>query len=242
LSAEYSERFFEIQISFARRIAAIMSLPLTETVLSHTAIYKILGLSGEFDCNHPVWSSYVQGLGEDRHDAAWTYHIYRERYDKIPKFTDSPHWGCFAYHYLPHHRMVKLHFSNQDTSGSSPLSLERRPIRLAELHAMFAHIKRTHPQAVNVAGGSWLYNWDAYRCLFPSAYRQSVRPEPPRFQFRSLWGQFLRRDGEVREEPAMHFIQRIGGLPAAGEAASCFPFQVLAAQGDLRDFFAYYNV
>jgi hypothetical protein len=72
--------------------------------------------------------------------------------------------------------------------------------------------------------------------------QQSVYLAPPRFQFRSLWGQFLQRDGAVREEPAAEFQQRVSRLCAASDAAACFPYQVLGARSDLREFFAFCDI
>jgi hypothetical protein len=240
--ALYAERFFDLQLRFARRVADVAPLPFPQAVLRYTAIYRTLGLRGNFVADDPVWQAYLHGLGDTGSDAAWTQQVCRERYHQIPKLVDGPHWGCFAYHSNDDQRAIGLHFLDNDASGLSPLSLARRPERLVELRSMFAHIKQAHPDVRYVTGGSWLYNWEAYLRLFPMSYCQSVRPAPPRFQFRSLWGQFLRRDGEVREDLAAQFIERFNGLHTVASAGTSIPYQVLTACGEIWNFYAFYNV
>jgi len=73
--------------------------------------------------------------------------------------------GCFSYARLSGGR-IRLHFRNAETDGLSPLGIERRGQRLADLAALFEHVKRTLPEPLQVVGASWLYNLDAYRRLF----------------------------------------------------------------------------
>jgi hypothetical protein len=40
----YPEAFLEIQVTFARRMAALTSVPLGEVLLRNIALYRILGL------------------------------------------------------------------------------------------------------------------------------------------------------------------------------------------------------
>ncbi|HEY7347236.1 MAG TPA: hypothetical protein VH599_02870 [Ktedonobacterales bacterium] len=238
----YPERYLEVQLLFARKVAEVARLSLAEAVLHNTAIYKILGIEGQFDAAQPAWQSYIQGLQGTRQDTAWAYQTYLTRYPNIPKFTDFPHWGCFAYDYYPERLAIRLHFSNQDTSSCGALSHERRSVRVAEMRAMFQYIRDAHPQARWVSGGSWLYNWDAYRRLFPPTFGQSARVDSPHLQFRALWGQFLRHTWQVNEEMAADFLQRVQRLRALEGIADCFPYQVLVTQGELQDFFAFYQV
>jgi hypothetical protein len=77
-------------------------------------------------------------------------------------------FGCFSYARSSGDR-IRLHFQNAETDGHSPLGIERLDRRLADLAALFEHIKRTLRQPLQVVGASWLYNLDAYRRLI-SAY------------------------------------------------------------------------
>lgn len=164
----------------------------------------------------------------------------------IPKFTDERHWGCFAYEYRStyhtHTNVAHLHFSNQDDSGFGALSRERMSTRLAELRAMFANVAEHEPRATMVCGGSWLYNRAAYRRLFPPAYTASPVVDEPHFQFRALWGQFLRHDWTVNEEMATRFLERVAGMSGEGQIASCFPHQVLLTACPIAEFFSFYGI
>ncbi len=240
----YPERYFAVQLLFAQKVADLAQLPLAEAVLNYTAIYRILGIEGPFDAAQPDWQAHLQGLQGTDQDAAWSYQTYLTRYPRIPKFTDFPHWGCFAYNYLPDRQVIRLHFSNQDTSPDGALSHQRKEVRLEELRVMFQQIQSAHPDAKWVKGASWLYNREAYRRLFPPAFGQSASVDSPllHVQFRALWGQFLRHTWQVNEEMAGEFLQRVQRLQAMEGIADCFPYQVLMTQGALQDFWEFYGV
>lgn len=238
----YSQRFFEVQLIFARAVAALAHQPFSEAVLRYTALYRILNVDGQLDPTQPVWQAYVRGLGDARRDAGWTHHFYLDHRHLAPTFNGERLWGCFSYDYLADRRTIGLHFSHQDTSGYGPLSRQRRVVRMDELRAMFGHIKRVHPDATSVTGGSWLYNRDAYRRLFPPAYVQSARVGIPGFRYRNLWGQFLRHDGQVNEDVAAPFLQNVGQLRGIERASQCFPYQVLDVHGPILDFYTFYRI
>ena len=40
----YTQRFFALQLTFARRIAALSGQPMAKAVLGYTALYRIMGL------------------------------------------------------------------------------------------------------------------------------------------------------------------------------------------------------
>ncbi|HEY7356943.1 MAG TPA: hypothetical protein VH590_10775 [Ktedonobacterales bacterium] len=238
----YPEGYFKVQLLFAQKIANVARIPPAEAILNYTAFYKMLGMEGAFDATQPEWRAFIDGLREPEQHTAWTYQTYLARYPRIPKFTDFPHWGCFAYDYHPDRQAIRLHFSNQDISGYGALSHERQAARMAELRLMFHHIQGAHPDAKWVNGGSWLYNWEAYRRLFPPAFGQSARVDEPHLQFRALWGQFLRHTWQANEEAAADFLRRVERLQTREGVADCFPYQVLVTQGALQDFYEFYQV
>jgi hypothetical protein len=219
-------------------------MPLDEAVLKYTALYRILGIEGQFEAAQPEWQAFIQGLKASDEDAAWAYQWYLARYSAIPKFTDFPHWGCFSYNFHPDRQVIRLHFSNQDTSPYGVLSHERQETRMMELRLMFQHIQGAHQEAHWVNGGSWLYNWEAYRRLFPLAFGQSAKTDPAQLNlpFRALWGQFLRHTWQVNEEVAGDFLQRVQRLQTLEDIADCFPYQVLSTRGALQDFYTFYQV
>jgi len=199
-------------------------------------------VDGSFDPDQAAWQAYLRGLRGEDSDATWTHHLYLQRRDQVPTFNGERLWGCFSYDYLADRRTIGLHFSHQDTSGDGPLSQQRRAMRMDELRAMFGHIKQAHPDAASVAGGSWLYNREAYRRLFPASYIGSARVGIPGFSFRNIWGQFMRHDWQVYEDLAALFLKRVGQLRDVEHALECFPYQVLDVQGPIEDFYAFHGM
>jgi hypothetical protein len=83
---------------------------------------------------------------------------------------------------------------------------------------------------------SWLYNLDAYKRLFPSAYRRSVR-EPgfaPHLNGTSTWGQVL--DWRQQVKPAMRdaVLANLACLDVRARRGRCFrcgPWRRVARSG-----------
>lgn len=241
----YPSPYFALQLTYAEKIATLLGRPFDDVLLEYTSIYKILGIEGDFDAGQPSWQVALQ-LAHGTDAANGLYHFYLSRLDVIPQFTDEPHWGCFAYNYRPtyetHTHVVRLHFSNEDVSTYGALSRERMPARLAELAAMFTHIAAHEPQATTICGGSWLYHREAYRRLFPPAFTTSPIIDEPHYQYRALWGQFLRHDWTVNEETATRFLERVAGMSDEGQIASCFPYQVLLTACPISAFLDFYGL
>jgi hypothetical protein len=117
-------------------------------------------------------------------------------------------FGCFSYALLGKDR-IHLHFQNADTVGHSSLGIACLGQRRADLTALFDHVKRNLPAAIQVVGVSWLYNIEAYRRLFPASYGASARVLPNRFRSMPLWGQFLDRHGDIKESMTRPFLERL---------------------------------
>ena len=141
--------------------------------------------------------------------------------------TGERQFGCFSFE-PPNEGVIRIHFSPNDTQdGVGPLAHPKYSRRVAELADMFAFIRREHgTEAKFVAGGSWLYNLEAYRRLFPSAYIASLRinTTPSGLAGGSWWGQFVdHRENVVadsshdifREPPASGSGGGVEGISAA---------------------------
>jgi hypothetical protein len=241
----YPPAFLEIQVTFARRMAALTGQPLRESALRNTALYRILGLDWSLDPHHPVWQRFVGELRDDgtRFDAAYQVYAERQAQGLIPDYdTSRPHWGCFSYEYHADGRSVRLHFADLDTTGVGPLSSQRQNARLAELRAMFAQIRREHLDAERVLGGTWLYNRAEYRRLFPPQYGASAHADHPHLVARGLWGQFLRHDNRMNEEVAARFLANLSALDDVAAYPACFPYQSLLTEAPIELFYAYYGL
>ncbi len=79
----------------------------------------------------------------------WTYRFYLTRPGGMVAPTVVATSGCFSYARLSGER-IRLHFQNAETDGRSPLGIEHVGGRLAELAALFEHVKRTLRQPLRV--------------------------------------------------------------------------------------------
>lgn len=215
--------------------------PLAPTVLEYTNLYIRFGCGRAFDPAHPRWQAYLAGLSNtgDRHD--WTYRFYATRSEPVMPPGHVATFGCFSYSRLDGDR-VRLHFQDGDRDGRSPLAAERGERRKAELTALFADVNRTAPNPERVIGASWLYNLAAYRRLFPESYLATAHAIPRRFRHMPLWGQFVKRDGALREDSAREFRERLGRHSSLEGLDHCFPFQVLALEAPVTNFCRFYGV
>jgi len=237
----YARAFFDLQLQFAETVSALSRRPLADTLLDYTNFYVRFALGRGFDPDHPGWREYEAGLRDARDRREWTYRFYLSRSGPEAGPDVTAAFGCFAYAPQGPDR-VRLHFANAETGEGSPLAAAQRGQRLADLTALFRHLQRTTPQPPRVVGASWLYNLDAYRCLFPMPYLATARVLRGRFRHMPLWGQFLDRRGEVKERVARGFLERVGRLSSLEGLDQCFPLHVLGLEASAAEFYAFYGV
>ncbi len=236
----HSKDFFDLQMTFAEKVASLSGTSLEQSLLDYTNLYVRFGLGRDFDCRHPVWLEYLSGLANPVDLREWTYRFFLTRPRDIQPPSVAATFGCFSYAKLSDEH-IRLHFHNAEATGRSPLSIECFDARLAELRSLFQHVERTRQAARKVAGVSWLYNLTAYRRLFPPSYPATARVAAPRFRNMPLWGQFLDRHGAVRESMAVPFLQRLSHQTDVNGMARCFPLQAMAVEAPVSDFHAFYE-
>ncbi|MGH8781680.1 hypothetical protein [Paraburkholderia sp.] len=236
-----SREFFDLQLRFADRVAALAGLSFEDALLDYTNLYIRFGLGRAFDRMHPVWREYADGLRTADDASAWTWHFYQTYAHETPPPHAAGTFGCFKYA-DESDDLIRLHFQYADPTGAAALGIERMPARLAELHALFVHVAHNRPQTRCVAGTSWLYHLTGYRRLFPDAYLASATVAPARFRNMPLWGQFLDRHGDVRPHPAAQFIERVARATHPDDLAGCFPLQPLTLEAPVDAFYAFHRV
>ena len=122
--------FFELQIRFAAAIAQRSYLSFEEALLDFTNLYVQL-VSRAFDPLHPIWQTYLMGLGQAADKVAWSYDFYQLRREShVPSS-----YGCFRFNYLSATDTIRCHFVDVDTSGHGALR-DRRSTRLNSSHAL----------------------------------------------------------------------------------------------------------
>ena len=236
----YGREFFDLQLMFARAVAARSGLALARAILDYTNCYIRFGLGRDFDPEHPRWQEYVAGLRETDDHGDWTHRFYLTCPATTPPGLVAT-VGCFGYARLSAQRL-RLHFLNAETAGRSPLATERQSERLAELAALFERVKRAEPNDSRMVGASWLYNVAGYRRLFPASYLATARVAYGRFRHLPLWGQFVDRNGEIRKAPAAEFRERLARETDPAQLERCFPLPVLQLEAPVSAFFDQYGV
>jgi hypothetical protein len=237
----YARGFFDLQLRFAEAVSVLSGRPLARALLEHTNFYIRFGLGRDFDPAHPGWQEYLAGLRDTNDRREWTYRFYVARPHAMASPTVVATFGCFSYGRLRNDR-IRLHFQNAETDGHSPLGIGRRDRRLAELATLFDHVKRTVREPLRVVGASWLYNLDAYRRLFPESYLATAHVIHHRFQHMPLWGQFVNRYGDIKASMAHDFLEHLGRQSSLDGLDQCFPFQVLAVEAPVPEFYDFHGV
>ena len=242
--AERLRGYFEVQLLFAETIADRTSRALSDACLKFTNLHRRFGLGRISDGTLSAgWTRYVAGLergasGSDRLD--WTVAFFA---DAPPQEGSAQAFGCFSYELLDSDEIVRIHFGNRDSAdGFGPLVRAKADRRRSELRAMFAFIRANHPGARTVWGGSWLYNLEAYRRLFPPDYAASrFEPERVRLDGTSSWGQVLDFRGLVKPAVRQALLDNIQIVDIAAPWKA-FPMRALGARGAIEPFYRFYGV
>jgi hypothetical protein len=240
--------YFRLQLLFAARLSEITGKPLGEIVTTQTNLHRRFGLGNPHPgaAPAPLWSRYIDGLDqrdaiEDRSD--WTQALYAEAPDD-PSPTYRRTFGCFGCDPPNDEGAVQIHFSNHENDlDIGPLDHRRQDARREELQTMIGFVRETYPDAKSVVGGSWLYNLEAYRRLFPSAYGDSrlIPDGPVRLTGTSSWGQLLDHRGQVKPDIEAAFLARLSSLdPVAPWLV--FPLRAMKTRAAIGEFCTFLGV
>lgn len=242
--------YFDLQLTFADVLSVKLERPLAESVLRHTNLFRRLGLGNpEQAASSEAWKNYTVRLDslethEDR--LAWTVEFYKHCPQESLS-ADQKIFGCFQLELRDDGRIVRAHFANANNDELSPLHSSKVQQRQAELRELFAFVKANYPSAKQVMGVSWLYNFEAYRRLFPLAYGDSrvVRTGITRFQGSSSWGQFLDYKGAIKAAPRGAFLKNLKQLDANFDASKIwqvFPLATYVVSLPVQAFYTYFDV
>ena len=241
---QYAKKFLTLQVKFAQKIAEVSKQALPDVLIDYTILRTLFNLRVSHDISHPLWDAFITGLELSDNLEDWTYDFYLQRMTVNPDTSDKRRFfGCFSYVYpWRNTRKLRLHFENRETSEHGALSKARMTFRKSELAAMFRYIQANHPDVETVRGGSWLYNIPAYLRLFPPDYVKTAKPVGYETTFWALWGQFVGRNGSIREPAASQFLECLSKQQMIEDCLQCFPYQVLSPECSIEIFYDFYNL
>lgn len=241
---QYAKEFLTLQVRFAQKIAEVSNQALKDVMLDHTMLRNLFDLRVSHDIPNPLWDEFIKGLCVSNNPEDWTYNFYLKHRAVKPDVSDERRFfGCFSYVYpWRGTKKLRLHFENRDTSEHGTLSKASTAIRKSELSAMFRYTQANHPDVETVRGGSWLYNIPAYLRLFPPDYVKTSKPVGYETTFWALWGQFVGRNGSIREPAASQFLECLGKQQTIEGCLQCFPYQVLRPECSIEVFYDFYNI
>ena len=245
--AAHLRDYFALQLHFADVVAAKAALPLTEVVEQYTNFYRRFGFGIWQDTPRvPAWYDYtahLQTLTTHDQRLAWTQSFYAHLPpERLP--AGRQQFGCFGCDPPDAQGRVRIHFTNHDTDGTSPLSQAKMGARRQDLQALFTHVQQTHAAAArSVLGGSWLYHLEAYRRLFPPVYGASrvVQEGNAHLQGQTCWGQFVDHHGAIKavlREQLFATLAQVE-LPQLWKA---FPVPTYHVQAPMQAFYELYQV
>jgi hypothetical protein len=244
--AERLRDYFDLQLRFAEAVAATAVLPLADAVAHYTNFYRRFGFGRWQDAPiAPAWYTYTAHLMTlDTHEqrVAWTQTFFVQApSERLPPGRQQ--FGCFGCDPPDADRRVRIHFTNHDTDGISPLSRTKIEQRRHELHGMFTYVQHTYPEAHAVRGGSWLYHLEAYRRLFPPVYGASrvVQEGNTHLQGQTCWGQFLDHREAVRPVLREQLFANLATVDLSRLWAA-FPIPTYTVQAPIQAFYDLYQV
>jgi hypothetical protein len=235
------KEIFDFQLKFAREIAERTGEDVVETAKKYTGFLHFFNLKDLKDAS----KGYVDGLtAENIAESAYNNYLKLRKREPFPYRNEETGFGCFSYGYNPASETVTMHFKNAELDPKSgPLSADKIGQRKRELTDLLMHVKEHHPGAEKVKGGSWLYNLESYRRLFPDSYISTREPKSDENLWHStaVWGQFMNSNYQLKQDLADSFLAKAKEVPI-NDLLSALPFRPLKVQGSIQDFYELYKI
>lgn len=245
--------YFSLQLAYAERAARISAIQLDQALMEFTSFWRRIHnpltlkqnkAEWSFDPATPQWQELCDRIRNKEPADVVAYNLYCKNDNNTE--AGKKYFGCFRYDFISQANegdgIIRIHFKNRDHSGEGPLSKPRQEARLQDLKSMFRFISENQPEAKIVEGGSWLYNLDAYKRLFPEAFTLHMKPEEVPFPRSSgIWGQFMNSDKQVNEKMSSTFMQKITAAKSTDDLLQCFKFKILFARAGIENFYSHLN-
>jgi hypothetical protein len=247
-------KYFTVQLEYAKKAACISNIDLKQALMEFTSFWRRIhnplvlkknNSEWSFDSQTPQWQELCTRINKDEPADRIAHEIYI-RNDNGSE-AGKQYFGCFRYDSISelksNQRVVKIHFKNRDKSRHGPLSKEREKARIQDLKKMFEHISKNYREATVVSGGSWLYNLNSYKRLFPKSFILNMKVEEIPFPRTSgIWGQFIDSNGEVNEKIEYCFTNKVRAAQSIESLLQCFEFKILFASAAVEDFYNHFGI
>jgi hypothetical protein len=250
---------FTLQSQYAYQ-AVRLGMSWQEALMTHTQFWRRVHNTAQlkaenkqwsFDSNTPEWQEFIRTVSLGEQPDVTAYNMYIRNFSD-DESSGKAYFGCFRYDFNPvfkdqwevlHRNVIKIHFRNNEISGFGPLSKLRREIRKQELTNMFTDVRARHPNAEQVHGGSWVYNFPPYRSLFPEKYTSNMLVEEVPFPRTSgIWGQFLNSEGSLKIDLADQLLKSAQLANSFDQLLQCFPYKILFPRAPIQVFYDFYGI
>lgn len=237
----YPKEWFHLIIKYAEKRAEISNTDLIETIKSYTPVYYLIGnYDWELNKDSIYWKEFIQRVKEKEDLEEIIYDMYLKNYQEF----NHKWFGCFRYRYIEDENgdgIVKMHFLNDRTSKEGPLSSSQKENRLKELKNMFEDVKKNYPNAKYVKGGSWLYNLNAFKRLFPREYFVEMHSIHQKPQMLVIWGQFINSEWGIKKSEANEFLSKLEKANTERDLENVFELIELFPKCDIKYFYDFYS-
>lgn len=147
-------------------------------------------------------------------------------------------FGCFS---LKHKDwIIQIHFSPwrfYSINRKWPLSKENEDTMRNDLRRLFLYIKRTHPQAQQVQGNSWIHSVPAYQRLFPERkFNKSVEA----YESNALRWQFLDSQWKLKEYLVESFYEKLILAKNIQDIDNSFPVKQSVFSTPIDNYYKFY--
>jgi len=237
-----SKDFFQLQIDFAVLWSKKLNINYDEVLFKNTCLYvRLLGYN---DVNKPSmkntrWIEILKNKPfENSKQIDYFYNFYL-KFEKSKK-PSPPRSACFTFNYHKDGNIFELHFVNADPQGN--FSKERAHVRFNELKNMFRKIKELNHEDALVKVETWILNTETFKRLFPNEFTEDAKLLDTNLtQNYTHWGQFLTKDGELKNNSAQNFLSSIKNSNF-GHINDYFPLPAKNSFLELDYFYKFYGI
>ncbi len=246
---EYPFEYFDAQIQFALKWAAVTDDDYERALLFNTALYRRL-IGSKLDARtEELWDAVVAVMmsSEPSSRSHIFYKAYLQQKHSVYEtfdYSKGPLSGVyFGCDYHPNNLLnegrstIRIHYLRDQRGAKSGLHSEFTQARRLAAKQAVLRASANHPEAQDVVGGSWLYTLPAYRESFPPEFTANMRAMVPQgfsdsfpdsvpymsFSGNSLWGQLMDRFGYVRMSAYVPFIERVSAADSPLALLKAFP-------------------